>query len=269
MTFEIGYEDKKVVNPESINLAELKTDKDFITAYNELSKARHWGDSAKNNHGKIAGEMARQIVDEVRTRLERVGHHAHIFAGGSCDCNCRRDVYLHAGFGTIELSEASFSSENNIDLTDEDLFNEDGSLMSENETMEKLRERIGEPKSDLDQMVEDGDIEQETADIVKEIMEAEGLDEVTEVDEDNKTFTSGNREYTWMDSEDDAEVRARESLEDDTYLWKEAVQADNTTLGFDDWVDYVLNMDGWASVINSYDGSYETLKDGQVYWRSN
>lgn len=42
--------------------------------------------------------------------------------------------------------------------------------------------------------------------------------------------------------------RARESLEDGE-LWKNAVQNDNTTESKEDWIDTVMNADGWQSVL--------------------
>ena len=58
---------------------------------------------------------------------------------------------------------------------------------------------------------------------------------------------------------EEGEERAREYLEDDDYLWKEAVQSDRTTMGFDEWIDYVISMDGVGSILNSWDGSEEYI----------
>jgi len=67
------------------------------------------------------------------------------------------------------------------------------------------------------------------------------------------------------DSEADRE--ARNYLEDDEYMWIEAVKSKNTTSSFNDWVDEVINMDGRASLLSGYDGS-ENSEDinGTTYY---
>ena len=49
--------------------------------------------------------------------------------------------------------------------------------------------------------------------------------------------------------DDQGEQKARDYLEDDTYLWKSAVESDSTTKGLDDWNDEVINVDGWRHVL--------------------
>jgi len=154
--YEKGYEDKKIVNPETVDLTQLKTDRDVIVAYAELEKASHWRkDTTKGN---LARNKAMQIVDEVRTRLEAIGWHAHIFKSGSTECDCDRDLYLHATFGLPQIHQVPFSSKWNIELTETELFNEDGTLRKKAETLAMLRARIGEEASDLDELVETGEI---------------------------------------------------------------------------------------------------------------
>lgn len=63
---------------------------------------------------------------------------------------------------------------------------------------------------------------------------------------------------------EEAERRAKESLEDGE-LWKMAVDNDNTTLGLDDWVDYVLDTDGWESTIDNSLYNKEIEIDGENY----
>jgi hypothetical protein len=62
----------------------------------------------------------------------------------------------------------------------------------------------------------------------------------------------------------EAERRAKEYLEDGE-LWKMAVENDNTTLGLDDWVDYVLSVDGWESQIDTSLYDEEVEIDGEDY----
>lgn len=267
--FEEGYENKKIVDSTSVNLAELKTDRDVITAYAELSKASYHRDSMIHSHGEIANEKARQIVDDVRARLEKAGWHVHIFANGSIHDHCDVEEYLHAFAGLPELSNVVFSSERNIELTPKELFNDDGTLRTMQETLDLLRERIGEDNLQIDKMAENGEIEQETADIVKAIMKEQNLEEIQEIDEDNRTLKAGESEWTWRKNDNEAEEEVRENLEDDDYSWKEAVANDNTTLGFDEWIDEVINVDGWQNSLCTYDGQSYELPSGVVYWRSN
>ena len=264
--FEKGYKDERIVDPNSIDLDELKTDKDFIVAYAELSKASHWRkDPIKGN---LASEKSKQIVDEVRTRLERVEWHAHIFKTGSCECNCDRDDYLHATCGMPEIHQVEFSSQWNIELTEYELFNKDGSLRQKHEALELLRKRIGDKPLNPDELMKEGLMTKETYETIRAIMDEEGFLEVHEIDEEERTFRSGAKSYTWRDSEDEAEEEAREYLEDGE-MWKMAVEAERTTLGFDDWVEFVLNMDGWEHELCTYDGCSHELENGKVYWRTN
>lgn len=271
LTYEKGYENKRIVNPDSIDISKLTTDKDFIVAYAELSTASHFRDSSKRENE--ASEKAKQIVDQVRLRLERVGWHAHIFKTGSCECRCNQESYLHAAIcGMPCVSEVSFSDERNIELTERELFNDDESLRERKRTLYELRRRIGKDILDIDKMFEEHEICEDVAETLKAIMEAQDLEELHELTQGyggNYIMRCGSESWTWRDSESDAESEARESLEDDDYLWKQAVQADNTTLGFDDWVDHVLNMDGWAHILCGYDGCSYELDDGKVYWRTN
>lgn len=46
----------------------------------------------------------------------------------------------------------------------------------------------------------------------------------------------------------------------DRYLWVDCVANGCTNLGFDDWVENVIYTDGFASVLNSYDGTYDEVK---------
>lgn len=265
--FEQGHEGKQIINSETVNLATLKTDRDYIVTYAELSKASHWRKDPQK--GNLASEKSRQIVDEVRTRLERAGWHVHIFANGSIHDHCNVDMYLHSFAGMPEVSEVPFANGGNLQLTETDLFNADGSLKPMNESLELLRQRIGEQPLNLDTILENNEITTETAETVRAIMTEEELTELHELDEDARTFRSGPEEYTWRNSEDEAEEEARDYLEEDKDMWIEAVKAGNTEQSFEDWIDQVLNIDGWAHVLCGYDGQSHDLSDGKVYWRTN
>lgn len=63
-------------------------------------------------------------------------------------------------------------------------------------------------------------------------------------------------------TEEEGEERARESLEDGE-LWRQAVEAEHTTQSLNDWVDDVLNIDGWETTLDAnYFGEYE----GESYY---
>jgi hypothetical protein len=229
-------------------------------AYCELGKASHFRNSEKL--GTVAWEKEVQIVDKVRELLEKAGWHAHIFKGGSTDCGCDEALYLHSTGGIIQVHQVPFSDEWNIDLTSIELFKSDGSLRSMKETLEILRKRIGDDSIDLDTLTP------ETRKIVEAIMKEEDLKEVHDVDESVPIFRSGAQEYTWRDSEEEAEQEARELLEDGDE-WKMAVKEGNTDLGLTEWIVEVLESDGWETVLCAYDGTANTLEDGTVYWRMN
>lgn len=268
MKFEYikGHDGKKIVDVDTVDINKLQTDKEIIEAYNELSKASHW--RRADTQGDKANALSREIVDEVRTRLNSAGWHAHIFKTGSCECSCSTDLYLHAGFGDIEVSEVPFADNSNLNLTPSELFKEDGSLRTMQETLKLLRDRIGEDALDLDDLAESGEISSEVIETVKAIVADLGGVEVHSINEDGREFTSGAKTYTWMDNEDTAEETAREYLEDGE-LWKMAVDAGNTTDGLSGWIDTVLNIDGWEPQLCTYDGCSHFLVDGTVYWRCN
>ncbi|PWB10223.1 hypothetical protein C5O72_08155 [Muribaculum intestinale] len=46
-------------------------------------------------------------------------------------------------------------------------------------------------------------------------------------------------------------------------LWRQAVQAQQTELGLEDWLNDVLDNDGWCNILNHYDGKYEEYTVGK------
>lgn len=268
-TYELGYEDKQIVNPDSIDISKFETDRDFIVTYALLSKAARWRDSKKR--GTEAHDKAKQIVDEVRTRLERVGWHAHIFKTGSCECNCKRERYLYVLSGLPQVSEVPFSDKTGVELEQQELFNKDGSLREMPQTLELLKIRIGKDILLIDEMLENDEITEDVANTVKAIMKEQDLEELHELDQDyngNYTMCCGSTEWTWRDRESEAEEEVREYLEDGE-LWRMAVEAEQTIRSLDDWIEEVINIDGWQSQLCRYDGCSYELPDGKVYWRTN
>lgn len=75
--------------------------------------------------------------------------------------------------------------------------------------------------------------------------------------------------YENIFTEEEGEERAREYLEDGE-SWKMAVENDNTTEGLDDWIEHVLNVDGWRHVLgdvyylSDIDRYIESHSGGQI-----
>lgn len=274
-----AYEKRKVVDAATVTLAKLTTDKDFVTAYGKLCEAVHFQDSSAPEgaaNGKTANEKRKQIVDEVHFRLEKAGWHVHIFKNGSVHeadfgngkCDYTSSDYLFGGFGMPEVHQVPFSDNWNTELTETELFNDNGSLRTKQETLNLLRQRIGRDAVNVDKMLEDGKITEETAEIVKAIMAAQNLTEIQEINEDARTFIAGSQEWTWRSNEVEAEEEAREYLEEGEG-WRGAVKAEQTTQSLEEWINDILNMDGWQNELCGYDGQSYELESGIVYWRSN
>ena len=74
---------------------------------------------------------------------------------------------------------------------------------------------------------------------------------VLEFDTERGRFSISGVEYDGSDylfTEEEGESRARDYLEDGE-LWRMCVEAGNTTAGLDEWVDDVLNFDGWMETL--------------------
>ena len=72
------------------------------------------------------------------------------------------------------------------------------------------------------------------------------------------SLNDANKEHYWylntesfrdILTEEEGEEQAREHLEDGE-LWKMAVECDNTTSSLSDWVEEVLNIDGWEATLD-------------------
>lgn len=121
------------------------------------------------------------------------------------------------------------------------------------------------------------DLDNETDDtkkMLEEFMVEEGLcfQDIKSIEEAD--FGTGlkincfNKEFEIHMTEQECEDQAREYLEGEDYLWKQAVESGSTELGLDDWIDHVLRMDGWSGEMCRYDGNYNTTKSNFVYWRT-
>jgi len=259
-----GYKGKKIIDPSSVNIEKILkgSDQELIVTYGELRSA--WYYQSSKELGEVASNKGRELVDEVRKRLEKVGWHAHIFKTGSAECKCRRNLYLHQFVGLPRVHQVPFSRQWNVELTLDELFDDKGKLRSKSETLSLLKKRIGEKPLDLEELVANGEIKEKDRKIIEMIMDEEGIFEIHEVGE--HIFRSGSKEYEWIESEEKAEERARECLEDGE-LWREEVRAEKTTKGLDEWIDEVLSIDGWEHILCVYDGVAHHLENGVVYWR--
>ena len=73
-------------------------------------------------------------------------------------------------------------------------------------------------------------------------------------------------------TDEEAEQRFNDYFEDSDYLWIDAVKEKQTTLGFDEWVEWVKESDGRGNSLNHYDGreEVETINDTEYYiYRTN
>lgn len=83
--------------------------------------------------------------------------------------------------------------------------------------------------------------------------------EIADIDiEDDHFFTCQGIEY-YVGTEEELNEVAKDYLTDNKSLWQDAVCHNNTELGIEDWVDEVIEMDGFASILNGYDGRYEDV----------
>lgn len=112
--------------------------------------------------------------------------------------------------------------------------------------------------------MEESELLQEIADdLGTEVDKVEDFEE----DGDNFSFSYEGNSYAGCTSEEAAEELAEEWLSQDVALWKDAVEGDQTTMGFDEWCKYVLQVDGWKHILCMYDGKSNDLPCGAVYWR--
>lgn len=92
------------------------------------------------------------------------------------------------------------------------------------------------------------------------------LDESFEKDPDwPNQYSAFGAEYL-VGTDDELTDAARNYLFDEggyDDLWREAVQAQKTELGLKDWLNDVIDNDGWCSIMNTWDGKYEEYTVGK------
>jgi hypothetical protein len=114
----------------------------------------------------------------------------------------------------------------------------------------------------------DGEWSEDTADEIKALAKNLGLTP-KEAENDISEEDSHHFKYCgifYLVAEDDiVEEMCKESL--DEYMWRDAVQAERTTSGYDDWVEEVIRNDGYGSILNSWNGDEATEEiDGTTYY---
>lgn len=91
------------------------------------------------------------------------------------------------------------------------------------------------------------------------------LDESFEMDNDwPNQYSAFGADYL-VGTDDELTDAARNYLFDEggyDDLWRQAVQAQQTELGLTDWLNEVLDNDGWCNIMNTYDGKYEEYTVG-------
>lgn len=88
-------------------------------------------------------------------------------------------------------------------------------------------------------------------------------DTFEEVDESRCLYQANGIEY-YIGTDSELYDVAWEYMDDGGYddLWREAVQAEQTEMGLNEWLKHVIDMDGWCSILNSWNGRYDDYKVG-------
>lgn len=91
-------------------------------------------------------------------------------------------------------------------------------------------------------------------------------DTFEEVDDSENLYRADGYDY-YIGTDEELYVVAECRMDDGDYdeLWREAVRAGETELGLRDWCKYVLDMDGWCNILNSWDGKYDEFKVGDEW----
>jgi len=89
---------------------------------------------------------------------------------------------------------------------------------------------------------------------------------VIECDDTDFTIVSDKEEYRCIHENDVEDVFRNEAT--DYYgvdEWKEAVEGDATTLGYDEWFDEIIDQSDYGSIFAHYDGDYTNIGDYYVF----
>jgi hypothetical protein len=257
-----GYDNKEIYKYSDEELEEIMksgNEKLIIKTYLNLNKSWYYQNDKEN--GKRSLEKARQYKHIVQKLFESKGWEAHIENPNTKE---KTSCYIHNGIGYyIAVHQVPFSNEWNIELNDKELF-KGNKLRTKEETLKLLKKRIGEEPIDLEKMHQNNEIDELDYKIIKAIMQEEQLIELHEIN--GTTIRCGAEEYKYYYDYNDAEEEARKYLKDGE-LWEMAVSEKRTTLGLDDWIEDVINMDGTFSIVSGYDGLERMVYvDGKEYF---
>lgn len=86
------------------------------------------------------------------------------------------------------------------------------------------------------------------------------------VNDDNCLYRVDGQEY-YVGTDQELYDVAYGYMEDGDYdeIWREAVMAEQTEMGLREWCKYVIDMDGWCSILNHWDGRYDDHKVGEEW----
>lgn len=87
-----------------------------------------------------------------------------------------------------------------------------------------------------------------------------------EVDSSECLYRADGQEY-YVGTDEELTVVAEDYLDNGGYdeLWRDAVQAEQTELGLREWLKEVIEVDGWCSILNRWDGQHEDYKVGEEW----
>ena len=71
-----------------------------------------------------------------------------------------------------------------------------------------------------------------------------------------------------IEGEDQGIAIAKDIFRKDIDSWKQAVESDNTTLGFEDWVEEHVDKDNWASIVGAIDSDYGLFEGDIAYYQT-
>ena len=106
--------------------------------------------------------------------------------------------------------------------------------------------------------------------------EIDSIENTDMYDIDMLSIEIGNQEYYIILDYYDIESNLLDYMKDEgseyPYFYKEAIGAgtvDPVTTCFNDWIEQIIQYDGWESVVGTYDGSSCELSGNAVYFRRN
>ena len=84
-------------------------------------------------------------------------------------------------------------------------------------------------------------------------------------DEGNNIYNYCGIDY-FIGTEEETKDECMTYLTDDEYLWRQSVEAKQTTYGLEEWAEWVINSDGYGSILNHYDGSEEQEEVNGIWY---